>query len=117
MIQKIEPEEFLKTHASCTVFDVRTPAEFAKGHIPGAVNLPLFSDEERAQVGTTYKQKSPEQALLEGLDLVGGKMADFVRQAKKLSGNRNAIVHCWRGGKRSGSMAWLLGFAGIPVKY
>lgn len=86
-----------------------------QGHITGAVNIPLFSDEERARVGTTYKQVSQEEALLLGLELVGPKMADFVRASKILAPDQEILVHCWRGGMRSGSFGWLLESAGMKV--
>ena len=97
------------------LIDVRSPSEYAHGHIPEAVSMPLFSDEERAKVGTLYKQVSPESALLKGLDFVGPKMSGFVKWAKKLAPDRLVIVHCWRGGQRSGSIAWLLRLAGFDV--
>jgi len=105
----------LKAAETLPVVDVRSPGEFAQGHLPGAVNIPLFSDEERAQVGTTYQQVSQEEALLLGLELVGPKMADFVRQAKALAPDKEILVHCWRGGMRSGSFGWLLETAGMKV--
>lgn len=97
------------------LLDVRTPAEYEKGHIPGAINFPLFTNEERVIVGTLYKQESPETAMIKGLELVGPKMSLFVQKAKALAPNKQLIVHCWRGGKRSGSMAWLLRMAGYDV--
>ncbi len=98
------------------IFDVRTPAEFAKGHIPSAINLPLFSDEERAVVGTIYKQANPEKAFIKGLELAGPKMAEYVKTALQAAPSRKIMVYCWRGGKRSGSMGWLLGFGGFDVQ-
>ena len=71
-----------------TLIDVRSPGEFEHGHILGAVNLPLFSNEERAEVGTIYKQKGPEPAMLRGLEIVGPKMADLVRKAETFSKNK-----------------------------
>lgn len=97
------------------IIDVRTPKEFAQGHIPGAVNIPLFSDEERAVVGTLYKQQGKEQAILKGLEFVGPKMKDIVVQAKSVAKENNVHVHCWRGGMRSGSVAWLLEMYGMKV--
>lgn len=97
------------------MLDVRSPGEYKHGHIPGALSFPLFSDEERAAVGTVYKQKSKEAAMELGLEYVGPKMAGFVREAKKLAPHRQLAVHCWRGGQRSGSMAWLLRQAGFDV--
>lgn len=97
------------------LLDVRTPAEFEQGHIPGAINLPLFSNEERAEVGTLYKQQSQEAAFLRGLDFVGGKMRTFVEKARTFAPHGRVMTHCWRGGQRSGSMSWLLDLAGLDV--
>ncbi|MBF0381229.1 MAG: tRNA 2-selenouridine(34) synthase MnmH [Magnetococcales bacterium] len=97
------------------LLDVRSPAEFAKGHIPGAVSLPLFSNEERKLVGTTYKQVGPKEAFQQGLDLVGPKMSHFVQMGEKLSHNGQVKLYCWRGGKRSQSIGWLLQQAGLQV--
>ncbi len=100
------------------IFDVRTPAEFAAGHIPGAHNLPLFSNQERAQVGTVYKKQSRAAAIELGLALVGPKLASLVAQAKAVAGGDDAApvrVHCWRGGMRSASLAWLLRLAGLQT--
>jgi tRNA 2-selenouridine synthase len=96
------------------ILDVRSPAEFSQGRIPGAYNLPLFTNEERSQIGTTYKCMGQEEAIVQGLHVAGPKLADFASQAKKLL-NKNcaAKVHCWRGGMRSASMAWLLNFIGF----
>lgn len=97
------------------VIDVRSPAEFEAGHLPGATNIPLFSNMERAEIGTLYKQQGQEAAIERGLEIVGPKMADFVRQAKTLARREQLLVHCWRGGMRSGSFAWLLNMAGLPA--
>ncbi|SDK59789.1 tRNA 2-selenouridine synthase [Catalinimonas alkaloidigena] len=107
--------DFLTRAGTLPVLDVRTPAEFAQGHIPGACNLPLFSNEERAQVGTTYKQIGREEAFLQGLDLVGPKMRALVEAGQQLAPQRRVLMHCWRGGMRSGSVAWLLQTAGFQV--
>lgn len=109
----LSPDIFLSEARKITVLDVRTPAEFENGHIPGAVNLPLFSNEERAIVGTIYKQKGNQEAVLKGLEFVGPKMADFLREAKKMAVDGKILVHCWRGGMRSGSMAWLFETGGL----
>ncbi|MBL7815332.1 MAG: tRNA 2-selenouridine(34) synthase MnmH [Saprospiraceae bacterium] len=114
-MKKIKPEEIWSYLDDHILIDVRSPAEFAHAHVPNAMSLPLFNDAERAQVGTIYKQQSPEAALLKGLDFVGAKMSGFIKKANKWSPNRKVIVQCWRGGKRSGSMAWLLQFAGFEV--
>ena len=90
------------------LFDVRSPIEFDKAHIPGAINFPLFSNEERAIVGTAYKQEGKEKAYVIGLEFAGAKMSHFLREARNLAKANKVIVHCWRGGKRSQSMSWLL---------
>jgi len=104
---------FLNT--SEPMLDVRSPAEYEQGHIPGAISFPLFSNEERAQVGTCYKQEGRDEAVELGLAIVGPKMQQFVQQAKHLAPDRQLRLHCWRGGMRSGSMAWLLETAGFQV--
>ncbi len=114
-MEKIQPADLWQHLTDRVLIDVRSPSEFARAHIPTAHSLPLFNDEERAKVGTIYKQTSPESALLKGLEIVGPKMSGFVKKAIKWSPNRKVIVHCWRGGKRSGSVAWLLKFAGFDV--
>lgn len=99
--------------AGLPIIDVRSPGEFARGHIPGAVNVPLFENDERAVVGTLYKQAGRNAAVLEGLRIVGPKLAGIVERATALAPDRLIAVHCWRGGERSGSVAWLLDKAGF----
>ncbi|MDA3907382.1 MAG: tRNA 2-selenouridine(34) synthase MnmH [Bacteroidales bacterium] len=108
-------EEFLKQSQFLPVIDVRTPAEWEQGHIPGSVNIPIFSNDERAKVGTRYKNSGKEFAVELGLEVVGPKMLDFVRQAKKVAKDKKVLVHCWRGGMRSASMAWLFETAGLEA--
>lgn len=113
MPQLLTFTEFL--HAPDVILDVRSPAEFAQGHIPGAVNFPLFSDDERAQVGTCYKQQGRDSAVELGFALAGPKFAGFIARAKQLSPERRVRLHCWRGGMRSEAVAWVLEMAGIKV--
>lgn len=108
--------DFLKQAQTLPIIDVRSPGEFDHAHIPGAVNIPLFDNEERAVIGTKYKQAGKDAAVLAGLDMVGPKMAGFVKQSRKLNPkNKEVLVHCWRGGMRSGSFAWLLNTAGVTA--
>lgn len=95
--------------------DVRTPAEFNQGHIPRAFNLPLFSNEERVKVGTTYKQVGRGEAILLGFDLTGPKWSGFIKDAMLIAPGKKIGVHCWRGGMRSGAMAWALDLYGFDV--
>jgi len=102
----------LKESNSDIIIDVRSPSEFFQGHICNAVNMPLLNDEERAVVGTLYKQTSPEFAMIKGLEIIGPKMKDFASVFFKLKGKR-LIVYCWRGGQRSNSIAWLMRTCGL----
>lgn len=97
------------------VLDVRSPSEYESGHIPGAYSLPLFDDDERAEIGTLYKRESQEIAIEKGLEFVGPKMLDLVRSAKRIAPNKEVYIYCWRGGMRSGAVKWLLEFAGFKV--
>ncbi len=108
-------DAFLQARPHAVLLDVRAPAEYAAGHIPGAISFPLFTDAERAEIGTLYKQENPQSAFLRGLELVGPKMAGFVTEAQRLSHGKPILLYCWRGGQRSESMAWLLQQAGLSV--
>ncbi len=132
-VQKITIEEFLKLAKQYPVLDVRSPGEYNHAYIPGAFNLPLFTGEERKQVGTAYKQQSREAAIKIGLDYFGVKMKlmveqvesiiyelkkraiDYNAQVPPLGGGGGCIVHCWRGGMRSAAVAWLLDMYGFKV--
>lgn len=107
MARSIAIDSFLG--AGGTVVDVRSPAEHQQGRIPGAVNLPLFTDAERAEVGTLYKQNGRQPSVQRGLELVGPKLALLGEQLRQLAAASDGPLrlHCWRGGMRSGSMAWL----------
>ena len=96
------------------ILDVRSPAEFAQGHIPGATNLPLFSDAERAEIGTLYKQQGRQAAVLKGLSLVGPRLEVLAAALLEAAGPVLRI-HCWRGGMRSASVAWLARQLDLPV--
>ncbi len=87
------------------IIDVRSPGEFARGHIPEATNIPLFSDDERAHIGTVYKQESQEKATALGYEYVKPKLAWFISRAYDIAPQGRAIVHCWRGGMRSRAFA------------
>ena len=113
---QIKVEEYFDKKEEVVLFDVRTPAEYESGHIPGAINMPLFSNEERAIVGTAYKKQNPEKAMILGLDFVGPKMSSLVKTAQKYAKKKPIVVHCWRGGKRSGSVGWLLRMAGLNAQ-
>lgn len=109
----VDISEFLTRSHTMPVIDVRSPAEFDHGHIPGALNMPLFSNEERSVVGTLYLQKGSSEAMIKGLELIGPKLKEFAARALDIAQDRELLLHCWRGGMRSNSMAWLLNTIGI----
>ena len=109
---------------SSIIIDVRSPAEYEHAHIPGALNLPLFDNDERAMIGTTYKKQSREAAIKAGLPLFGTKMLPMIetveawikdRQKENDLTKPTIYVHCWRGGMRSAAVAWLLDLYGYKV--
>lgn len=114
-MQRVEVKDFFLLEEHAPIIDVRSPSEFDDGHISGAINIPLFSDEERARVGTIYKKSGKEKAIELGLEFVGPKMSGFAKQAKKLSPSGILRTHCWRGGMRSEKMAWLFELVGLEV--
>src|SRR5699024_3036017 len=94
-----------------TLVDVRSPSEYDEATIPGSINIPIFSDEERAEVGTIYKQVGKEEAKQRGLEIFSAKLPDFIEQFKKV--NTPMTVFCWRGGMRSKTAATVLDLMGI----
>jgi len=100
-----------------TIIDVRAPAEFAEDHLPGAINLPVLSDAERAEVGTFYKQVSPFDARKIGGALVARNTAQHLQSALAgKDGGWQPLVYCWRGGQRSGAFATILDQVGWRVQ-
>jgi len=114
LLSYLSPNEFLKASSQGVILDVRSPSEFEMGHISGAASFPLFSNAERAEVGTLYKQTGKNEALFKGLELIGPKLRIFAEKALELTQGKSAYIHCWRGGMRSAGMATLLQTAGIP---
>ena len=99
----------LLDHGYDAVIDVRSPAEFAEDHLPGAINLPVLSDSERAKVGTIYKQVSAFDARKVGAALVSRNAADHIAgPLSGFDGGWRPLVYCWRGGQRSGSFTSIL---------
>ncbi len=119
MPTSVNINEFLKLSEIHPILDVRTPAEFEQGHIIGAICFPLFTIEERKIIGTLYKQEGKKVAVLKALEIVGPKLHEYVKEAIKINKTETFLVHCWRGGMRSSSMAWFLetyGFKCITLK-
>ncbi len=119
-VKKISIIEFIELSFSLPVFDVRSPGEYNHAHIPKAYALPLFSDEERKEVGTAYKQQSKQKAIKIGVDFFGKKMRGMIESVettlkKNQSDSNKLLLHCWRGGMRSAGVAWLLDLYGFDV--
>ena len=99
------------------IIDVRAPAEYAEDHIPGAINLPVLDDAERARVGTIYKQVNPFTARKLGAALVAQNAARHLLETlADRPGGWKPLVYCWRGGQRSGSFAMILAQIGWRVE-
>ena len=110
-IQKISIQTYITSYSHCLTIDVRSEGEYAHAHIPNAVSVPLFDNEQRAAIGTIYKQKSKELAIKEGLKYFGPKQLQLLEQVEclqALSENKTIVVHCARGGMRSAAVCWLL---------
>ena len=112
-LNKLPADEFMRLRASLPVADVRSPGEFAAGHIPRAVNIPLFDDEQRAEVGTKYKKEGSSAAVMLGIDLAAPGMSEKLRSGLDLAAGGRLLAYCWRGGMRSEAMAWLFSLGGI----
>jgi len=124
-IQPLDIESFLERALTLPVLDVRSPAEYAHAHIPGALSMPLFTDEQRKVIGTAYKKESRQAAVDLGLGYFAERMKEIHREYNTLVEQWSAahhlpllpgspvLLYCWRGGMRSGAVAWLLNLYGI----
>ena len=119
-VEKISIDTFIELYQDSTIIDVRSESEFEHAHIPTALSIPLFNNEERKVVGTTYKQQSKEAAIKKGLEYFGPKMKEIIIAVEKIIKEKNTVektivVHCWRGGMRSAGVAWLLDLYGFKI--
>lgn len=106
-------DEFLSMRHHLPAVDVRSEGEFAAGHIPGVTNIPILNDNERKAVGTDYKAKGQLEAIKTGFRLVGPRIAELIEQAERIAPEREMIVHCWRGGMRSGNFCHFMNMSRI----
>jgi len=111
----LTPEQFLQLALRLPVIDVRSPGEFQKGHIPGAYNIPLFDNEERARVGTTYVKIGKEPAIDLGKQIAGEKTDYYLDALRDVATEKQILLHCWRGGMRSSKIAAFYADAGYKV--
>ncbi|MDI9340734.1 MAG: tRNA 2-selenouridine(34) synthase MnmH [Sediminibacterium sp.] len=112
----LDANTFISLSQNRLLIDVRSPVEYKKGHIPGAVNIPLFENDERAEIGTLYKLKGRQIAIDRGYELVAPKLDYWVKQVREMSQEQAVFVYCFRGGMRSNSFTWLLNQNGIDAK-
>ncbi|RFU68273.1 tRNA 2-selenouridine(34) synthase MnmH [Bacillus sp. V59.32b] len=114
-MKELSIDEFIQQSDSVAI-DVRSPVEFAEGSIPHAVNLPLFTNEERAEIGTIYKQEGSEAAKWKAMQIVSPKLPQLLGEIKAIKENGNEpVLFCWRGGSRSQSVAAFATLSGIEV--
>jgi tRNA 2-selenouridine synthase len=112
-MKEITVEE-LQTIKNPVIIDIRAPIEFKDGAIPEAINIPLFTDKEREEIGTIYKHEGQAAAKWRAMEFVSPKIPSLLQQIKAAMANREElIVHCWRGGMRSKAVVTFLEFAGI----
>ena len=115
MIRPVEPINFIKESTRFPVIDVRSPGEYRQGHVPGAFNIPLFDDTERAVIGTLYVQSGRENAILNGLDFALPKTDWYIESLHQVCSPGVVLLYCWRGGLRSALMAEVFSNAGYEV--
>ncbi len=116
MFREITPEELISDFENFLLVDIRSPSEYEEFHIPGAVNIPLFDDEEKRFIGEVYRLKGQETAKEEGIKLISPKLYHFYRRFKELENRgKQIVIYCWRGGMRSKAMCSFLSGTGIKV--
>lgn len=115
MLKLIQVTDLLQMPSCPLLLDARSEGEFNFAHIPGAVSFPILNNDERKEVGTCYKQRGHEAAVLLGYKLVGAKFEDYLKHAYQNFKGQDVYLHCWRGGLRSRIMANLLDSAGFRV--
>lgn len=114
MLRDVSVNE-LKTMERTVFIDVRSEKEYAEGTIPGAVNIPLFNNEERARIGTIYTQESPKKAMEVGLQIASVKLPALFKEIETVAEKNPVMLFCWRGGMRSKSLATVLDLMGLSV--
>lgn len=111
-VKEITVEELLQMENAIPI-DIRAPIEFKDGAIPRAINIPLFTDEERAEIGTIYKQSGQNAAKWRAMEVVSPKIPSMLDEIRSLMKNGQPVIYCWRGGMRSRSVATFLEYAGV----
>jgi tRNA 2-selenouridine synthase len=112
---RVEIDKFLELAGNIPVIDVRSQGEYKQGKIPGAINLPLFNDKQRAMVGTIYAHQGRAEAATAGIRMIAPELSGKLELALKIAETGELLLYCWRGGMRSDSMAWLFSAAEIQT--
>ncbi len=112
-MKSISVEQALKLE-NVVFIDTRTPSEFKQAHIPGAINIPLFTDDERALIGTIYHRESKEKAMDLGIRIFGERLQEYIGLYAKFK-SRKMVIYCWRGGMRSKAITSFLDSIGYDV--
>lgn len=116
MPEIISADLFLKEKRHYPVIDVRSPAEFSVGHLPGAISIPVFNNEERAIVGTTYTKIGTSEAIEKGKEIAAAKLTSYIENLLAAAPEKTALMYCWRGGMRSREMALFYESKGFKIK-
>lgn len=110
-------DEFLNHKEIYIPVDVRSPGEFQDSHIPNAINVPIFSDTERAEIGTIYKQEGQKAAKWRAMELVSPKLPQLLSDIKEIEERgKKPLLYCWRGGMRSQSIAHFAMMSGLHIQ-
>ncbi|WP_077215100.1 tRNA 2-selenouridine(34) synthase MnmH [Bacillus dakarensis] len=116
MNHDLSVHDFLDKKKEYIPIDVRSPGEYHDSHIPNAVNIPLFTNEERAEVGTLYKQKGSQYAKWRAMEIVSPKLPNILGQIKEMiEEDQQPVVYCWRGGMRSQSVTLFASMSGLDI--
>ena len=114
LVKEVTPEVAITQNFK--LIDVRTKSEFEEFHIPGAINIPLFSEEERKEISKVYYSEGERSARLLALKLVAPKLPKLVEEIRKVKEKHSKIaVYCWRGGMRSLSVVTICNLCGLGI--
>lgn len=114
-MREITVEELLNKN-NPVIIDVRSPIEYKDGAIPGSINIPLFTDDERVEIGIIYKNEGQGAAKWRAMELVSPKLPSLLKEIKKTAKDEIPVIHCWRGGNRSKAVTAFLEFSGLNAK-
>ena len=116
MMKEIEYIDDWRKIKNAEIIDVRSPSEFNNDHIPGSINIPILNDQQRHDVGKTYKEVNPFKAKIMGASIISKNISKFLDdEFFSRKGSWQALIYCWRGGQRSRSLALVLNEIGWRI--